>query len=148
VKTFDPKKIDVVFGGQRINKGLVDGTWLTYESAAPGFSKKIGVDGEGTRARLHDRSGTVRLTLMASSEINDILSRRYAADRDGNANGQGVGAFLIQDRNGTTLLQASQAYIADDPDISFSGEVEGREWTLELIDVTVHHGGLADTATS
>jgi hypothetical protein len=148
VKTYDPKKIDVVLAGQRLNSGLADGTWLTYTSAAPGFSKKVGVDGEVTRTRSHDRSGEIRLTLMASSAINDVLSRLYADDRDGNANGRGVGALLIQDRNGTTLLQASQAWISDDPDISFGAEVETREWVIEVADVQVTHGGLNDTSTA
>lgn len=143
MKTYDPKKFDIIFAGVPLNKGTADGTFLVVASVGPGFTSKSGVDGEVTRTRMHDRRYTARLTLMQTSAINDILSALYAGDRDA-TNGRGVAAFSVQDRAGTTVLEASKAYIADDPDLSLEAEASTREWVFELSDVTVTHGGNSD----
>jgi len=143
LKTYDPKLYDIVFAGISLNEGLADGTFLTVAPDTPGFSKKVGVDGEVTRSRSHDRSATVTFTCMQTSDVNDRLSALYNSDRDA-ANGAGVGTFFIQDRAGRTFGEASKAYISDDPDLVLSGEAETREWTLELADWRPNHGGTPD----
>lgn len=143
LKTYDPLQYDFVFAGIQLNKGLADGTFLTVSPEVAGFSKKVGVDGEVTRSRNHNRSATVTFVCMQTSEVNERLSNLYEADRDA-VNGQGVGTFFLQDRAGNTIGEAAKAYIAQDPEMSFSGEAETREWTLELADWRPQHGGTPD----
>ena len=143
LKTYDPKQYDLVFAGINLSEGLADGTFLTVTPDTAGFSKKVGVDGEVTRSRSHDRTATATFTLMQTSEVNDRLSAVYNADRDA-VNGQGVGTFFVQDRAGTTIGEASKAYIANMPDLTLSGEAETREWTIELADWTPVHGSVSD----
>ncbi len=142
MKTYDPKQYDIVFAGISLNEGLADGTFLTVAPDTPAFSKKVGVDGEVTRSRSHDRSATVTFTCMQTSDVNDRLSAVLNADRDA-ANGSGVGTFFVQDRAGTTVGE-SPGYIADGPDLVLGGEAETREWTLELSDWNPEHGGNPD----
>lgn len=143
MKTYDPRKFDIVFAGIHLNEGVADGTFVVYSSTTPGFSSKVGVDGEVTRSRQHDRRATVRLTLMQTSEINDRLSAAYEADRQA-INGQGVGSFLIRDRSGTTLVEASRAWISDDPDLNLEQTASSREWLFELADAKATHGSNPD----
>lgn len=143
MKTYDPKKHVLVFAGIPLNKGVADGTFLTIASDGPGFTKKVGVDGEVTRARMHSRGATARLVLMQSSEVNDRLSARYKADRNA-VNGQGVGIFSVQDLAGNTVGQASKAWIADDPDVTLEAEASTREWLFDMADWDVDHGGNPD----
>lgn len=143
MKTYDPKKFPITFAGIACNKGVADGTFLVVSSVKPGFSSKASVDGEVTRTRSHDRRAVARLTLMQSSEINERLSKLYNADRDA-VNGQGVGAFMVMDLNGTTLLECEKAYIADDPDLNLGAEAETREWVIELSTLSGIHGGAID----
>lgn len=143
LKTYDPRKFDIVFAGIPINEGLADGTFLEITTTTPGFSSKAGVDGEVTRTRSHDRRATARITVMQTSEVNDRLSALYRADRAA-TNGLGVGTFFVQDRGGTTVLAASKAYIADDPDVTLEAEASTRTWTIELADYRPHHGGNPD----
>lgn len=143
LKTYDPNMYDVVFAGIRLNEGLAEGTFLTISSESPGFSSKVGVDGEVTRARSHDSRATARLVLMQTSEINERLSAIHAADMDA-LNGSGVGSFYVQDRNGSTVAEASKAYISDDPDLTLEAEASEREWTFELADYSVTHGSTPD----
>jgi hypothetical protein len=143
VKTYDPKKYVLTFAGIPLNKGVADGTFLSVASSAPGFSKKVGVDGEVTRARSHDRTATATITLMQTSEVNDRLSARYRADRNA-VNGQGVGAFEVRDLAGTTIARAAKAWISDDPDLTLEAEASTREWTIDLADWDPLHGSVSD----
>lgn len=143
MKTYDPKKYVIVFAGIPLNKGVQDGTFLVVASVGQGFTSKAGVDGEVTRTRMHDRRATARLTLMQTSEVNDRLSARYEADRNA-VNGEGVGAFYVQDLSGTTVLESSKAYIAKSPDASLDKEAGPREWLFELSDLQGTHGSNPD----
>lgn len=143
LKTYDAGRLDVSFAGIPLTEGLADGTFLTITPNAEGFSIKVGADGEVTRSRSRDRSATATLVLMQTSEANRRLSLLYAADRAA-TNGQGVGAFFVQDRGGETILEASKAFISDDPDVTFGPEAETREWTFILADYTPNHGGNPD----
>jgi hypothetical protein len=138
VKTYDPKKIDIIFAGIRIG-GFADGTFLKIAPKSPRFTSKSGVDGEVTRSRMHDTRRDVEFTLMQTSETNDRLSAVFKADVD-SVNGEGVGAFMVQDRNGSTLIEGT-AYITTDPDAEFAGEAGPRVWKLELVEGSATHGG-------
>lgn len=139
MRTYDPNQWDISFAGRHLNKGVADGTFLTVASMAPGFTSKVGVDGESTRSRGHDRRYTARLVLMQTSEANKILSDIYAQDRNA-VPGQGVGSFFVQDRSGTTVLQSAKAYIADDPDLTLEATATTREWLFELHETDITHG--------
>jgi len=143
LKTFDPNLYDLVFAGIRLNEGTADGQHIQVEFNSAGFTKKIGADGTVTRARMADRSGSVTVSLMQTSSINDSLSGIHLADRNA-VNGQGVGALLLQDRNGTTVLTASKAWIADDPNVTIDLEATTRDWVIDFADGVMFHGGNAD----
>lgn len=143
LKTYDPNLYDVIFAGVRLNEGTADGQFIQVQTNAPPFSKKVGADGTVTRARSADRSGSMTVTLMQTSEINDTLSGILAADRAA-ANGSGVGALLIQDRAGSTVLRAAKAWIADDPDMSLELEASTRAWVIDFADGDITHGGNPD----
>jgi hypothetical protein len=140
LKTYDPNLYDVIFAGVRLNEGTADGQFVQVEFNAPAFTKKVGADGTVTRARSADRSGSLTVTLMQTSAINDVLSGIHLADRSA-PNGQGVGSLLIQDRAGTTVLRASKAWIADDPSVTLEMEATTREWVIDFADGYMFHGG-------
>lgn len=144
MKTYDPKRFTLVFAGINLNKGLADGTFFKATPMAPRFSSKSGVDGEVVRSRKHDKRRSIEFTTMQTSEVNDRLSA--ILDTDANSeNGEGVGSFLLMDRNGTTVMEGA-AYVAQDPDLELAAEAGTRVWKLELVDETnVVHGSNADT---
>ena len=142
LKTYDPNQKDVIFAGYLL-KGFADGSMVSVSSEGPGFEDAVGVDGEVTRVRKHDRRHTVTVSLMQTSESNDDLSALYAADRDA-ANGSGVGALRIVDRSGTTIFEAAKAWIQNDPDASFEATPTAREWEIRCASLSVNHGSNPD----
>lgn len=142
MKTYDPKLHHCVFAGHFI-QGYGDGTFIAFSKAAPPFSTKVGVGGNVTRSRNHNRSGTVTITLMQTSESNDRLTEIHKADLAA-PNGAGVGSFTMQDIGGTTIFTAAKAWIEADPDATFEAEAGTRDWVIayELLDAT--HGSNPD----
>lgn len=137
VRSFDPKKFAIVFGGKIIS-GYQDGTFIIARRNQQAFNLKVGTDGEGTRVKTNDRSGQVEIHLMQSSPSNDDLSSIAAADELLNA---GVNPLLIKDNTGNTLGTAATAWIQKLPDTEFGNEANGRSWILETDDLELFVGG-------
>jgi hypothetical protein len=137
-KDFDPKRVIVTFKGARM-KGFMAGTYIMAEHANDAFTTTIGSDGEGTRTRSHDESGTVVLTLQAESPSNGVLSNALAADKI--ATGAGKGPLSIDDLNGNTLVAAAEAWVQKSASVEISNEASGREWTLATANLQITVGG-------
>lgn len=138
-KTYNPLLVVITFKGNIIS-GFADGTFLMVERDTETFSKVIGASGEVCRVRSLDRSGKATITLLQSSVSNDILSAINTLDE---LTGEGVGAFLVSDLNGTTLLAAPNAWIEKPASAEFGKELSDREWVLALDQVEMGIGGIA-----
>lgn len=141
MKTYDPKDYPLVFNGILI-EGFADGTFITIEETAPGFSSTVGAYGDVVHARSWDRRGTCRFTVQQTSEVNKRLSDMYNADRDGVVSG--VGEFSLSSKNGDTLHQGSKARLVASPPGTFDATPGTREWTIEIADLQMVHAGQAD----
>ena len=124
--TYDPQKVIVTFKGSRLT-GFMDGTFLSAERSGDSFAIAVGTDGEVARASLADKSGEVKLTLMQTSQGNDILSAALAADE---LTKLGTGTLMVKDSSGRTLLQSKDAWVKKPATVEFGKEIGGREWTL------------------
>lgn len=142
LKTYDPGQHDVIFAG-RLLEGFGEDTFIAIAVEAPGFSDRVGVDGEVTRAKSYDRRATISVTLMQTSQSNDVLSAIYEADRAA-PNGAGVGGVRVVDRSGTTVFEASKAWIQREPDAELGREAGERVWEIRCADYRGNHGGNPD----
>lgn len=136
IRTFDPKEVSVIFGPYIIT-GFSE-TKCSVSRAEDAFSLVVGCDGESTRVRNYNRSGTVTLNLQQSSPSNDVLSGIALADEATNA---GLMPLLIKDNNGSTLIEATTAYIQKIPDADFGKDASERAWTIMTDNLVVFLGG-------
>lgn len=137
VKTYDPKGISMICGG-KILSGFGDGTFIVVERNEQTFNLKVGVDGEGTRAKSNNKSGKITITLMQSSPSNDDLSAFAAADELSNS---GVFPCLMKDNNGTTVCAAATAWVQKPANVENAKEVSTRTWVLESDEIDMFVGG-------
>lgn len=135
--TYDPKMVITTFKGVIIT-GYADGTFLTVERTADMFSQVVGAQGETSRAKSNNRSGTAKLHLKQTSPSNDVLSAIALLDENG---GLGVGPFMVRDTLGTTLIMSPQAYLKKYAHAEYSKDIVNREWFIYLTDVNVYVGG-------
>jgi hypothetical protein len=136
-RTYDPGQHFVSFAGIPLT-GFADGTYIVVERMSEAFTSVSGADGEVARVRLRDKRGSFKVTLIASSPINDVLSAIATKDE---LDGSGIGIFNIADGNGTTIVNAPNAWIKKRPSTEFSKELPKREWEFECDDLELFVGG-------
>jgi hypothetical protein len=109
--------------------GFADGTFVSVARDADSWAKHVGADGEVSRAKSNNRTGTLKLTLAQTSNSNAILSGLVAADE---LTGDGVVPILIKDGSGTSLYFAGEGWVKKPADAEFGNEIGNREWTIDL----------------
>ncbi len=137
MNTWDPQQLVATVRGALIS-GWAEGTFLTVERNEDAYTLKVGADGEAARSRNHNKSGTVKFTLMQTAQSNSTLASLHAEDE---AFGTGLGPLLIKDLTGTTVAAAQNCWIKKTAAASFGKEVEDREWTLECDSLELFTGG-------
>lgn len=136
-KNYDPGRVVGSWRGIPF-LGFMDSTFLSAERSEDAFALSVGGQGDVTRVRSRNRTGTVTLTLQAASPTNDLLSAQAILDE---LTGLGYGPLLIKDLNGTTLVEAAIAWIKKAPSVEFATDASGREWTFECAELTIVAGG-------
>jgi hypothetical protein len=136
-KLYDPAAIVVTIGPNLLS-GFGEGTFVKVSRDEDAFMKKVGVDGEVARARNRNRSGTVEITLLQTSQSNDVLSALAVADE---LTGTGAAPLMIKDLFGTTLCMVPNAWVKKRADVEFGKEVADRSWVLDCDQIQHFVGG-------
>lgn len=136
-KNYDPFRVVLSFKGISI-QGFMDGTFIQAERTEDAFTMQTGAHGDVTRVRSRNRTATVTATLQAASPTNDLLSAVALEDE---LFGLGFGSLMIKDLNGTTLAQASTAWIRKLPAAEFAVDASGREWMFDCAELNMFVGG-------
>lgn len=137
-RTYDPKLVILTFGNINVT-GYFKGTFIEATRAEDNFKGMTGASGETARSKMNDRRGTVKCTLMATSQTNDFLSAVATVDEQTAA---GQAPLQMKDLNGTLFLHATSAWVQKWPDVKKAEEVEGVEWIFECAELDVFIGGL------
>jgi len=128
VKSYDPKKVIVTFGGVPLT-GYADGKFIEISANDPdGFKKQVGADGEVGRAQSSDNTHNVKVTLMQTSLSNNYMSGVRNSDK---LTGKSCLPLSITDINGGSLHYWPQAWIKGDPTWGYGKELEERQWEID-----------------
>jgi len=136
---YDPAKLIQVLAGIPIT-GYADGTFVTVVRNEDSFTLRVGATGEACRARSNNKSARITFTLLQSSATNDLLSGLSNLD-EMSPGGDGIGPYSLNDLFGSTKLIAEKAWIVKPADVTYSQDVETREWTIETDSLTGNVGG-------
>ena len=122
--------------------GFVEsGSFLTFERSVDRATLVSSVDGNhAARVLRRNKAGTLTISLMQTSESNDVLTRIGVLDEDYHRN-KYLFSIMIKDMSGRTVMSASQAFLGNDPTVSFSDGVETRDWTITVARLDKHIGG-------
>lgn len=138
-KVYNPKDIVIIFGPVIVS-GFADGTFCNVVFNEDAYTLQVGTDGEGTRSKSNNRSGTATFTTMQSSDANDLLSAIHNLDLN-TSGGDGIQPLLIKDLQGRSLYTAETAWIRKNPDSEFAREAGPREWVIETDSMVALVGG-------
>lgn len=125
--TIDPSALHVIMGGHRVS-GYAPGTFVSVIYDVDAFVKTIGVDGEGAWFKSANLAAVLTLTLMQSSQSNDILSAFHISDRS--APGGLLRPLAINESNGTSAYITDKARVMKLPDSLWADSVQSRAWAI------------------
>lgn len=137
LKEYDPGLVDLIAVGIPIS-GFAEGTFIVVEREADAYTKSVGSDGEVSRTRNRNLSGTITFTTMATSPVNLLLSGVALADENF---GTGVFPSSVSDNSGLSLHIAAESWIRKVPNAEFADERGNREWIIDCADLSMLSGG-------
>jgi len=137
LRTYNPKQVTIIFGVHTL-EGFGPDTKVVVARDEQSWTKQVGVDGQVTRSKSNNKSGTITITLMQTSASNDFLSGIAITDELSSA---GVLPVLVKDNNGTSLYSAVEAWVQKPSDASFGLEANTREWVIDVAELSIFNGG-------
>lgn len=138
-RIYDSKKVAVSLAGLPLG-GYADGNFLEITFDSDQFVDVIGTDGEVSRSKANDLRATATIRFMQTSPSNDLLSALLQSDLNSDG-GAGIGAFMVTDVQGTTLLLGENAWVVKWPDQNFGREAQERAWTIKVDKLNAFVGG-------
>lgn len=137
LNTYNPKEVAIIVGGNIID-GFADGTFINVERDEDSYTLQVGSDGEATRSKNNNLSGTVTLTLRQGSPSNAILSALAQQDE---LNGSGIVPLLVKDNSGSSIHSAETAWIQKPSAAEYGRESGSREWVIRTDRLQTFIGG-------
>jgi len=138
-KIFDPSQFNVVIGGATM-QGFSEDTMCEFEFESESMSDVVGVDGEVSRSKNMDRRAKLTISLMQTSDSNDILSAIYNASRVG-TNGGDIVACRVEDTNGRLVIAGPECWIMDTPKPSYGKTAKEYQWVIRIANCDAFFGG-------
>jgi|SRR5215204_826611 len=139
MKHWNPDLVDVIFGGVPLS-GFAEDAMIKLSEANDRFTITAGVAGELTRSKDPATVGILTVSLMYSSNSNDVLSAAHIADIEAEG-GAGVVPCAVNDRNGSGLFASPEAYIIRFPDLEMAKKIGKVEWQIQVTNYKLFIGG-------
>jgi hypothetical protein len=131
IKTYDPANVVLTVGGAIIS-GYGEGTMVVFDRDEDAMTKHVGADGEVSRTKNANYSGSAAITLKATSNSNAVLGSYALLDE---LDSSGVVPMILKDNLGHTLF-ASECWVRKAPSMEWAKELSEREWVFDLAKVT------------
>lgn len=125
--TYDPKSVIVTTNGRPIT-GFADGTFIKGERNSDTYTNHVGVDGQVTRVKNNDQTGTISITLKHNSPSNRLLESYAKSGKIFDIN--------VTDRNfsGDVGMGGSEGWVSKPATFERGKEVSDREWAIHVAD--------------
>lgn len=123
VNTYSPKDVILTVGGYQLTG------WqnISISRSVKSFTVIRGIRGKNTRIPNRDFSATINISLLQTSQSNDVLSTILIADEE---NGTARIALTLKDKSGNSVFSSNEAFITGFPTAIYSGQFEYRNWEL------------------
>ena len=134
VKTYASKQIIITFGPHTVT-GYAEDSFVTIDQNGEGTTKVVGCDGEVARSLSPDKTHTVKVSLLQTSDSNKFFNKVRKLDME---TGDGIFPLMITDLRGGLLFQASEAWITKDPTRTYGKTTQNREWQIDTGDAELN----------
>lgn len=126
-KSYRANEVLVDLGGKKIT-GRGDDEFVSIADSEALTSKLVGTDGEVVVSQHNDESGEVTLTVLQTSDANDILQDQADAQRRGP--GIPYKQLTIRDLNGRAKFVFPYTWIQAKPTVVYAKGARAHAWVL------------------
>ena len=140
LRAFDPKSVKVTVAG--VNLVGFSEEKVTVERANNSWELNVGCDGEATRVKSNDLSGTITVTLQQTSPSNDFLTTVFYNDQ----NNDECVKIEIVDSSGKSKIIADKAWVEKMPDATYAKAHSDRQWVFRTNNVGYYLAGNYESA--
>ena len=120
--------------------GYADGTFLNISRITPASELYVGSGLDTGRVKRRNKASTITLTLMQHATTNAVLQALQRADEEDDVGNNWVFSITIKDLSGTGAWSSNQAFIATNPDTTFSNTTETRDWVIQAVSLNANIG--------
>ena len=134
LKVADADQYRIMVAGGPISNGAgasgyADGEFLKCSLRNDGWIEVEGTDGTVVRSKRNSRLVDIEITLIQGASSNDYLSVLYALDTN-QPNGAGIGSFVVEDLQGTTVILCTRAWVKKPADVVLDRGATARKHML------------------
>lgn len=120
-------------------QGYADGTFLNISRLTPASELYVGSDLSAGRVKRRNKASNITITLHQFSPSNAVLQALQRADEEDDRD-EWVFAITIKDLSGTGVWSSRAAFVATNPDTTFSNTTETRDWMIQAISLSANIG--------
>lgn len=132
-KAFNADEVTCQFGDDQITSGFVLGVFIKIKREAPVLQSEAGLGGEVAVSRNDDDRTTVEISMLGTSDGNDVFCDAYLANKKGPGL-PGIKGLFIRDRNGRSVFKAEHAAVMELPELAYDRTATPRTWKLQAFD--------------
>lgn len=132
-KTYSAKHVNCTLATATI-KGWGEEDMIEVSRDEGRYVKTVGADGRVSRSFIASTAGTITLTVMQTSEANEVLTGLLLTDE---TTLKGQFFVMIRDTIGGSVYQANDAWIQGPPTVTLKKGIEEYTWTIECSDLSM-----------
>lgn len=136
-----PADVKILLGGFHEVVGFVDGSFVSISKVQQPFTSVRAMDGTMARTYHMDTRYTLSLTIAQSSPSNDLFTKLWMLDE---ATKSVFFPLFIKDGLGSSMFYASQCWISQPPPITYSNDVDTRNWIFDCNGGVINIGSNTD----
>lgn len=143
INTYAPSDVDLLIDGYKIT------AWesIKIKRDVPSYTFVKGIRGKNTRIRTFNTSAILEISLLQTSQTNDIFSEIHkqdiAADDIDRATTADCARLVVslKDKSGTSAFQSEDAYIVGYPELDFAQDFSTRTWAIQCLTTNIFKVG-------
>jgi len=134
--TYDPKDVRISWNTIDISKGLAPDTFITVSRSEDGFAPTVGADGTVARTRNANKMGTVEITLMQNSPVNNAIAALALLDE--NVGVDEISNITITDPSGSIdFVLATKCWVRKIADAELGADYGTRTWAFDSAELKI-----------
>ncbi len=143
LNTYNLKNVSVQIGGVALS-GFGENDAVSIDAAEEIWTTSVGADGEVVRSKNNNATGTITITCMQTSGVNEICENIRLLDEAADQTGLFLLPIIIFDEHRNETISSEQCWLMSHPTRSFGKRVAEREFVFAAPNLSITRGSIGN----